>query len=379
MYINQKYIILIKLIIIFKMSGSNKKTQTKEEKNISEQLLSLQEDMKKCNLSSSDYDSFEPKKEEKNEENLNLNQITTEQLEDFDQSQQSHKENSSSNLLKSFISNQLENNSLGREQSKNLAGKPKNKNSSRSHTTPKNQEKLKKRWSYKFYTLIVFGCHKDTLKVYSKKDFKNIKNFCTPKKTIIFKKNTFYIISRKNTIKEFILNNHIIFSAEESLFDDHHSFIYHQNSINNQNPIIEYQNYLEPQNDIEEQNHINDQNNINVQNEEIPQNYINAQEDLNVQNDIGGQIDNQNDGIDEQIALDNPIDIDGQFDIDNQNDDMDDQNYINMENFFDVPRPNEDEVIIDIDAISNIRSNNPHHFNFGQFNNLNQPSTDDTD
>lgn len=361
------------------MSGPNKKTQSKEEKNISEQLLSLQESMKKCNLSSSDYDSFEPKKEGKNEENLNLNQATTEQSEDFDQSQQSHKENSNSNLLNYFNSNQLENNSLGREQNKNLAGKSKNKNSSRSHTTPKNQEKLKKRWSYKFYTLIVFGCHKDTLKVYSKKDFKNIKNLCTPKKIIIFKKNTFYIISRKNTIKEFILNNHIIFSEEESLFDDHHSFIYHQNSINNQNPIIEYQNYLEPQNDIEEQNHINDQNNINVQNEEIPQNYINAQEDLNVQNDIGGQIDNQNDGIDEQIALDNPIDIDGQFDIDNQNDDMDDQNDINMENFFDVPRPNEDEEIIDIDAISNIRSNNTQHLNFGQFNYLNQTSTADTE
>ena len=105
-----------------------------------------------------------------------LFESSEEQSEDFDQSQQSHKENSSSNLLKSFISNQLENNSLGREQNKNLAGKSKNKNSSRSHTTPKNQEKLKKRWSYKFYTLIVFGCHKVTLKVYSKKDFKNIKN-----------------------------------------------------------------------------------------------------------------------------------------------------------------------------------------------------------
>ena len=361
------------------MSGPNKKIQSKEEENISEELISLQEDMKKCNLSSSDYDSFEPKKEGKNEENLNLNQATTEQSEDFDQSQQSHKENSNSNLLKYFNSNQLENNSLGREQNKNLAGKSKNKNSSRSHTTPKNQEKLKKRWSYKFYTLIVFGCHKDTLKVYSKKDFKNIKNLCTPKKIIIFKKNTFYIISRKNKIKEFILNNHIIFSAEESLFDDHHSFIYHQNPINNQNPIIEYQNYLEPQNDIEDQNHINDQNNLNVQNEEIPQNYINAQEDLNVQNDIGGQIDNQNDGIDEQIVLDNQIDIDGQFDIDNQNDDMDDQNDINMENFFDVPRPNEDEEIIDMEAISNIRSNNPQHLNFGQFNYLNQSSTADTE
>ena len=58
---------------------------------------------------------------------------------------------------------------------------------------------------------------------------------------------------------------------------------------------------------------------------------------------------------------------------------MDEKNDINMENFFDFPRPNEDEEIIDIDAISNISYNNPRHLNFGQFNYLNQTSTADTE
>lgn len=239
------------------MKNSSKNIFSNGGRNISEELLERELNEKLRNCSLLDYESYDPKRDgktEKNEDNLNLNQKTTEVDEDLKQAPppQGYKGNNKSNCSLNCNSPQSENIPIESEIKETLSGKIKHsgkKYLSFQHPISYYQKKLKKKWGYKFYILKDFGNHRDAI---IKKAYKKLKILWIAQKKFIFKKNIyFYLFSRNNRIKEISLTNYIN-NEEENLIDyqnpiNEQNFIYHQNLTDNQN-LSDYRNFLGEEN-----------------------------------------------------------------------------------------------------------------------------------